>query len=71
MFFDFEKYNFFVAPERTNMRQCAYSLALIVQNKMKLKINDKSIFIFCGNNNKTIKILTLENNRFWLCSKKL
>jgi len=71
MFFDLEQYDFFIAPGKTDMRRGAYSLALIVQNEMELKINTKSMFIFCGSNNKTIKILTWEKNGFWLCSKKL
>lgn len=71
MVFDFEKYNFFIAPGKTDMRCGATSLAQRVQDEMNLKINDKSMFIFCGSNNKTIKILTWENNGFWLCQKKL
>jgi len=71
MFFDFEKYNFFISPGKTDMRCGATSLAQRVQDDMKLKLNDKSMFIFCGSNKRTIKILTWEDNGFWLCQKKL
>lgn len=66
----FPGYRVMVQPGRTDMRKGANSLAWLVQAKMELDPYDKVMFVFCGTERKTIKILAWDTNGFWVLSKR-
>lgn len=70
MFFDFDKYTYYVAPGGTDMRKGSETLSHLVQEKMKLNPMSKSMFLFCSKNKKTLCVLVWDNG-FWIMKKKL
>lgn len=47
MFFDFEKYTYYVAPGGTDMRKGADSLARLIWQNMSLDAHSRNMFLFC------------------------
>lgn len=70
MFFDFEKYCYYVAPGGTDMRKGSESLSRLAQETLKLNPLSKSMFLFCNRSHKTLAVLVWDNG-FWLMKKKL
>lgn len=70
MFFDLDKYSYYVAPGGTDMRKGADSLARMVCDSLMMDPMSKSMFLFCSKNKKTLCVLVWDNG-FWLMKKKL
>lgn len=66
-----EDYNLYIKAGRTDMRKSSAGLALIVQNEMKLQPFDKSVFLFCGANRRTIKAIVWNGNDWLEIIKRL
>ncbi len=60
-----DDYSFYIQPGFTDMRKGSRNLALIVQDDMNLKPFEKSVFLFCGRNRRTLKAI-LWNANGWL-----
>ncbi len=60
-----KEYSFFIKPGYTDMRKGSRSLALIVQNEMQMLPFEKSVFLFCGKNRRTLKA-SVWNANGWL-----
>jgi transposase len=61
----------FLACGETDMRKSINGLSAIVENRFKLDPFDKALFVFCNKQRNRIKILTWEDNGFWLHLKRL
>ncbi len=70
VFFDFEKYTYYVAPGGTDMRKGADSLARLIWQNMALDAHSRNMFLFCSKNKRTLAVLVWDNG-FWLMKKKL
>ena len=53
------------------MRKCINGLSAIVQNSFKLDPFDRTLFVFCNKQRNRLKILTWEDNGFWMHLKRL
>ena len=51
MFFDFNDYDFYLRPGKTDMRKGSSSLTYLIQDEMHLNPFEKSVFVFCDGNN--------------------
>jgi transposase len=71
MLIDFDEYEFFIVCGKTDMRCGAFSLARKIQDELKMNPLEKKIFLFCGSNNKCIKMLVWNDNGFILLQKRL
>ncbi len=70
MFFDFDKYTYYISPGTMDMRKGSNSLAIYVQDHLNKNPFEKSMFLFCSKNKKTLVVLVWDNG-FWLMKKKL
>ena len=70
MFFDFDKYTYYISPGTMDMRKGSNSLAIFVQDQLKGNPFSKSMFLFCSKNKKTLSVLVWDNG-FWLMKKKV
>lgn len=70
MFFEFDRYSYYVAPGGTDMRKGSESLSRLVRDMLKLNPLSRSMFLFCSKNRKTLAVLVWDNG-FWLMKKKL
>ena len=61
----------FLACGNTDMRKSINGLAAIVENSFLLDPFGKALFVFCNRQRDRIKILTWEDNGFWLHFKRL
>jgi len=71
MLINFNQYQYFLVCGKTDMRCGAFSLARKVQDELLMDPLEKKIFLFCGSNNKCIKMLLWDNNGFILLQKRL
>lgn len=70
MFFDFERYQYYLKVGPTDMRCGADSLAYQVREQMELDPLSKSMFLFCSKNRSILKVLVWDDG-FWLMTKRL
>lgn len=70
MFFDFDKYTYYISPGTMDMRKGSNSLAIFVQDQLKGNPFSKSMFLFCSKSKKTLAVLVWDNG-FWLMKKKV
>lgn len=68
---DLSEYTFYIKPGKTDMRKGSATLALIVQNEMKLLPFTKSVFLFCGVSKRTIKAIVWNGNGWLELIKRL
>lgn len=61
----------FLACGDTDMRKSINGLVAIVENSFLLDPFEKALFVFCNRQRDRIKILTWEDNGFWLHFKRL
>lgn len=61
----------FLACGDTDMRKSINGLSAIIQNSFELDPFDKALFVFCNRQRNRLKILTWEDNGFWLHFKRL
>jgi transposase len=55
----------------TDMRKSINGLAAIIQNSFELDPFEQALFVFCNRQRNRLKILTWEDNGFWLHFKRL
>ena len=68
MFFDLERYRYYVKVGSTDMRCGAAGHAYQVRGQMELDPLSKSMFLFCSRNRSILKVLVWDNG-FWLLTK--
>ena len=61
----------FLACGHTDMRKSINGLAAIVENSFAVDPFDQALFVFCNRQRNRLKILTWEDNGFWLHFKRL
>ncbi|WP_425058328.1 hypothetical protein SCACP_29760 [Sporomusa carbonis] len=61
----------FLACGDTDMCKSINGLSALVQHSFKLDPFQKALFVFCNKQRNRIKILTWEDNGFWLHLKRL
>lgn len=61
----------FLACGVTDMRKSINGLSAIIQNSFNLDPFEKVLFVFCNRQRNRLKILTWEDNGFWLHFKRL
>lgn len=61
----------YLACGETDMRKSINGLASIVQNSFELDPFNRALFVFCNRQRNRMKILTWEDNGFWLHLKRL
>ncbi len=61
----------FLACGDTDMRKSINGLAAIIQNSFELDPFEQALFVFCNRQRNRLKILTWEDNGFWLHFKRL
>lgn len=61
----------FLACGHTDMRKSINGLAAIVENSFAVDPVDQALFVFCNRQRNRLKILTWEDNGFWLHFKRL
>ena len=53
------------------MRKSINGLSFLVQNSFELDPFEKALFVFCNKQRNRLKILTWDDNGFWLHLKRL
>lgn len=71
MLINFNEYQYYLVCDKTDMKCGAFSLARKVQDELMMNPLEKKIFIFCGSNNKCIKMLLWDKNGFIPLTKRL
>lgn len=66
-----EKIAVYLACGYTDMRKSINGLAAIVQENFKIDPFEEALFVFCNRQRNRIKILTWEDNGFWIHLKRL
>ena len=61
----------FLACGDTDMRKSINGLSFLVQNSFELDPFEKALFVFCNKQRNRLKILTWDDNGFWLHLKRL
>lgn len=61
----------YLACGDTDMRKSINGLTAIVENSFKLDPFKQALFVFCNRQRNRLKILTWEDNGFWLHFKRL
>jgi len=61
----------FLACGHTDMRKSINGLSALIQNSFNLDPFEKALFVFCNRQRNRLKILTWEDNGFWLHFKRL
>jgi len=61
----------FLACGNTDMRKSINGLSALIKNSFDLDPFDKALFVFCNRQRNRLKILTWEDNGFWLHFKRL
>lgn len=61
----------YLACGNTDMRKSINGLSAIVENSFKLDPFGKALFVFCNRKRDRLKILTWEENGFWMYFKRL
>jgi transposase len=61
----------YLACGDTDMRKSINGLTAIVENSFQLDPFEKALFVFCNRQRNRLKILTWEDNGFWLHFKRL
>lgn len=70
MFFDFNDYDFYLRPGKTDMRKGSSSLTYLIQDEMHLNPFEKTVFVFCSGNRTIIKAIVWDQNGFWELTKR-
>jgi transposase len=71
MLVDYTDVKVYLACGATDMRKSINGLSAIVQQDFNLDPFDKALFVFCNRHRDRIKILTWEENGFWIHLKRL
>ena len=71
MIFDYTDYRYFIRPGKTDLRKGINGLSLLIQNIMNNDPFSKSLFLFCNNQKKLLKIVYWDRNGFCLWQKRL
>ena len=66
-----EQVSVFLACGDTDMRKSINGLSFLVQNSFELDPFEKALFVFCNKQRNRLKILTWDDNGFWLHLKRL
>jgi transposase len=66
-----ENIKVYLACGNTDMRKSINGLSAIVENSFHLDPFEKALFVFCNRQHDRLKILTWEDNGFWLHFKRL
>lgn len=61
----------YIRPGRTDMRKAINGLVGLIDRDMKLKVFEKSVFLFCGLSKRNLKVIFWDKNGFCLLQKKL
>jgi len=61
----------YIRPGRTDMRKAINGLLIQAEQEMRLKVFEKSVFLFCGMTKRNLKVLFWDKNGFCLLQKKL
>ena len=57
MLLDLDSFTYYIRPVFTDMRKGPVALAYIVEECMKHDPFNKSVYLFCGQNRKTVKTI--------------
>lgn len=71
MFFNYNKYSYYIKPGVTDMRKGYISLIIDIRENMHLDPFSPSMFLFCSKDKKTIAVIVWEDNGFWIMKKRL
>jgi Transposase and inactivated derivatives len=61
----------YLACGHTDMRKSINGLVSLVENSFRLDPFEQALFVFCNRQRNRLKILTWEDNGFWLHFKRL
>jgi transposase len=71
MFFEFDRYSYYLKPGPTDMRCGGDALARVVQDDMGLDVFSRSMFLFCSRDRRVLKVLVWDQSGFAVFSKRL
>lgn len=71
MLLDWNSYEYYIRPGKTDMRKKAFTLSLLVENEMEMSPFEKNAYLFCSNSKRILKVIVWDGNGFWELSKRL
>jgi transposase len=71
VFFDYDRYAYYIKPGPTDCRCGAQVLARLVQDEMGLNVFSKSMFLFCSRDRRVLKVLVWDDSGFVVFAKRL
>lgn len=71
MLLDWNAYEFYLRPGKTDMRKKAPTLSILIENEMEMSPFKKNAYLFCSGSKKILKVIVWDGNGFWEMSKRL
>lgn len=71
MIIDWNNINIIIKPGKTDFRKQINGLAIIIESELQMNVFSNTLFVFCSNDRKKIKILYWDKNGFCIWQKRL
>jgi len=71
MLLDWNVYECYIRPGKTDMRKKATTLSILIENEMEMSPFEQNVYLFCSGSKRILKVIVWDGNGFWEMSKRL